>query len=57
MSRARRRCEVRWLAEEFGTATGSAAELQSAARPPTGWLNNASRMVAEFGPARCRIDA
>jgi nucleoside-diphosphate-sugar epimerase len=41
--------EVRWLAGEFGKLLGKKPKL--AGKPaPTGWLNNSSRMVKEFGP-------
>ena len=41
--------EVRWLAGEFGKLLGKTPKLTG--KPaPTGWLNNARRMVKEFGP-------
>ena len=41
--------EVRWLAGEFGKLLGKKPKLTG--KPaPTGWLNNSSRMVKEFGP-------
>jgi nucleoside-diphosphate-sugar epimerase len=46
---------VRWLAEEFARRFSRAARL-TGSEAPTGWLNNASRMVAEFGPPRVGID-
>ena len=46
---------VRWLAEEFGRRFGRAAEAHRQ-RGAEGWLNDASRMVAEFGPPRVPID-
>ena len=47
--RARRRIEVRWLAGEFGKLLGKTPKFTG--KPaPTGWLNNAARMVKEFGP-------
>jgi nucleoside-diphosphate-sugar epimerase len=40
--------EVRWLAGEFGKLLGKKPKLTG--KPaPTGWLNNSSRMVKEFG--------
>jgi nucleoside-diphosphate-sugar epimerase len=41
--------EVRWLAGEFGKLLGKQPRLVGTPAP-TGWLNNASRMVEEFGP-------
>jgi nucleoside-diphosphate-sugar epimerase len=50
---------VRWLAEEFGRRFGRAPEL-TGTEAETGWISNAARMVAEFGPPRvplqCMID-
>jgi nucleoside-diphosphate-sugar epimerase len=40
--------EVSWLAAEFGKLLGKAPKL-TGTPAPTGWLNNASRMVKEFG--------
>jgi nucleoside-diphosphate-sugar epimerase len=40
--------EVRWLAEEFGRLLGKTPRF-SGTPAPTGWLNNAARMVKEFG--------
>jgi nucleoside-diphosphate-sugar epimerase len=43
--------EVRWLAGEFGKLLGKKPTLTG--KPaPTGWLNNAGRMVKELGPPR-----
>ena len=41
--------EVRWLAGEFGKLLGKAPKF-TGTPAPTGWLNNARRMVKEFGP-------
>jgi nucleoside-diphosphate-sugar epimerase len=41
--------EVRWLAGEFGKLLGKKPKL-TGTPAPTGWLNNASRMLKEFGP-------
>ena len=41
--------EVRWLALEFGKLLGRTPNL-TGKEAPTGWLNNATRMVKEFGP-------
>src|SRR4051812_3288828 len=41
--------EVRWLAGEFGKLLGKTPKF-SGTPAPTGWLNNAARMVKEFGP-------
>jgi nucleoside-diphosphate-sugar epimerase len=46
---------VRWLAEEFARRLGRAANF-TGSEAPTGWLNDASRMVAEFGPPRVSIE-
>jgi nucleoside-diphosphate-sugar epimerase len=46
---------VRWLAEEFARRFGRAAKL-TGSEDATGWLNDASRMVAELGPPRVGID-
>jgi nucleoside-diphosphate-sugar epimerase len=46
---------VRWLADEFARRFGRDARLTGSAAS-TGWLNNASRMVAEFGPPRVGIE-
>ena len=43
-----RTLSVRWLAEEFARRFGRAAKF-TGSEAPTGWLNDASRMVAEFG--------
>ena len=42
---------VRWLAQEFGRMMGKTPRIVGT-EAATGWLNNASRMVAEFGPPR-----
>ena len=41
--------EVRWLANEFGKLLGKSPKF-TGREAPTGWLNNADRMVREFGP-------
>ena len=41
--------EVRWLARQFGKLLGRVPELVGK-EAPNGWLNDASRMVREFGP-------
>jgi nucleoside-diphosphate-sugar epimerase len=41
--------EVRWLANEFGKLLGRTPKF-AGDEARTGWLNNASRMVREFGP-------
>jgi nucleoside-diphosphate-sugar epimerase len=41
--------EVRWLAAEFGKLLGKRPNF-TGTPAATGWLNNASRMVKEFGP-------
>jgi nucleoside-diphosphate-sugar epimerase len=46
--------EVRWLAEEFGRRLGRTPQL-TGSEAPTGWINNAARMVAELGPPRVPI--
>ena len=40
--------EIQWLAGEFGKLLGKAPTF-SGKPAPTGWLNNAGRMVKEFG--------
>jgi nucleoside-diphosphate-sugar epimerase len=40
--------EIRWLAAEFGKLLGKAPKL-TGKEAPTGWLNDSSRMVSEFG--------
>jgi len=40
--------EIRWLAGEFGKLLGKAPKL-TGQEAPTGWLNDSSRMVKEFG--------
>ena len=42
---------IRWLAEEFGRLMGRKPRIVGA-EAATGWLNNASRMNAEFGYPR-----
>ena len=42
---------VRWLAEEFGRRFDRAAKL-TGSEASAGWVSNAARMVAEFGPPR-----
>lgn len=42
---------IQWLAEEFGKRLGRKPTF-SGKPAPTGWLNNAGRMVEEFGPPR-----
>lgn len=42
---------VRWLAHEFGQRFGRAPNL-AGTEADAGWLNNAARMVAEFGSPR-----
>jgi nucleoside-diphosphate-sugar epimerase len=42
---------VRWLAGEFGRLLGRTPKIVGT-ESPTGWLNNASRMMEEFGPPR-----
>jgi len=46
---------VRWLAAEFARRFGRAQSLIGS-EASTGWLNNASRMVTEFGPPRVGIE-
>jgi len=46
---------VRWLAEEFGRRFGRAPKL-AGSEGSTGWLNDASRMMREFGSPRVPID-
>jgi nucleoside-diphosphate-sugar epimerase len=43
--------EVRWLAGEFGRLLGKTPKF-AGTPAPTGWLNNARRMVEEFGQPR-----
>jgi nucleoside-diphosphate-sugar epimerase len=50
-----RTLSVRWLAAEFARRFGRTAQLVGS-EAPTGWLNNAERMVAEFGPPQVGID-
>ena len=47
--------EIRWLAGEFGRLFGKAPKL-SGTPAPTGWINNAARMVAEFGAPRVPLE-
>lgn len=42
---------IQWLAEEFGKLLGRKPTF-SGTPAPTGWLNNAGRMVEEFGPPK-----
>jgi nucleoside-diphosphate-sugar epimerase len=42
---------VRWLAEELGRRLGRAPKL-TGSEASAGWVSNAARMVAEFGPPR-----
>ena len=42
---------VRWLAEQLGRRFGRAPKL-TGSEATAGWLSNAARMVAEFGPPR-----
>jgi nucleoside-diphosphate-sugar epimerase len=46
---------VRWLADEFARRFGRTAIL-TGSEAPTGWLNNAARMVREFGPPKVGIE-
>ena len=46
---------VRWLADEFAARFGRSARL-TGSEAPTGWLNNAAHMVAEFGPPKVGIE-
>ena len=46
---------VRWLAAEFARRFGRAQSLIGS-EASTGWLNNASRMVTEFGTPRVGIE-
>ena len=48
--------EVRWLAGEFGKLLGRKPVL-AGKEAPAGWLNNARRMVQEFGPPEVPIGA
>jgi nucleoside-diphosphate-sugar epimerase len=45
---------VRWLAGEFGRLLGRQPRL-TGREAATGWINNAGRMVREFGPPRVPI--
>ena len=46
---------VRWLAEEFGRRFDRAPKL-TGSEAPAGWVSNAARMVAEFGPPRVPLE-
>jgi nucleoside-diphosphate-sugar epimerase len=46
---------VRWLAQEFARRLGRTARL-TGSEAATGWISNAARMVAEFGPPRVGIE-
>jgi nucleoside-diphosphate-sugar epimerase len=46
---------VRWLAEQFGQRFDLIPKF-TGTEAPTGWLNNASSMMSEFGPPRVTID-
>ena len=46
---------MRWLAGEFGRLMGRKPRLVGT-EAATGWLNDASRMVAEFGPPRVPLE-
>jgi nucleoside-diphosphate-sugar epimerase len=46
---------VRWLADEFAHRFGRTARL-TGSEAPAGWLNNAERMVAQFGPPKVSIE-
>jgi nucleoside-diphosphate-sugar epimerase len=46
---------VRWLAEQFGQRLGRQPEF-IAREANTGWINNAGRMISEFGPVRVSIE-
>ena len=46
---------VRWLAEEFGRRLQHTPRL-TGGEAASGWLSNASRMVAEFGPPRVPLE-
>jgi nucleoside-diphosphate-sugar epimerase len=50
-----RTLSIRWLADEFARRFRRAAQF-TGSEAPTGWLNDASRMVAQFGPPRVGID-
>jgi nucleoside-diphosphate-sugar epimerase len=43
--------EIKWLAGEFGKLLGK-VPIFSGKPAPTGWVNNAGRMVKEFGPPK-----
>jgi nucleoside-diphosphate-sugar epimerase len=46
---------VRWLAEELGRRLGRAPKL-TGSEASAGWVSNAARMVAEFGPPRVPLE-
>jgi NAD dependent epimerase/dehydratase family len=46
---------VRWLAEELARRLGRTA-IFTGSEASSGWINDASRMVAQFGPPRVSID-
>ncbi|HSI00936.1 MAG TPA: NAD-dependent epimerase/dehydratase family protein [Reyranella sp.] len=43
--------EIRWLAGAFGQLLGKTPKF-TGTPAPTGWLNNANRMLQEFGPLK-----
>ena len=47
---------VRWLADRFAQRLGKPARFANA-EAPTGWINSAARMVAEFGAPRVTLPA
>ncbi len=47
---------VRWLADQFAQRLGKPARFANA-EAPTGWINSAARMVAEFGAPRVTLPA
>jgi nucleoside-diphosphate-sugar epimerase len=46
---------VRWLAQEFGRRFDRAPKL-TGSEAPAGWVSNAARMTAEFGPPRVPLE-